>query len=91
MKTSFLVWPEGEESLSESEMAAIRALLPQDPKRRIKLGGLKGLDLFHCFNWSNLLEQDAPFIPEPDDETDTGYFDARNNMLNLKLSQVTEL
>ena len=45
----------------------------------IKLDGIKEFDLFHSFYWSNLLEQDAPFIPEPDDETDTGYFDARLN------------
>ena len=86
-----LEWPEGEESLSESSMAAIKALLVRDPARRIKLDGLKELKLFHGFNWNNLLEQDAPFIPEPDDETDTGYFDARNNMLHLKVSQVADL
>ena len=42
-------------------------------------------------DWTNLLDKDAPFVPQPDDETDTGYFDARNNMLHLKVSQVIDL
>lgn len=82
---------EGEESLSQSAMDAVCALLVQDPDRRIKLDGLKGLELFQGLNWGNLLEQEAPFVPEPEDETDTGYFDARNNMLHLKVSQVANL
>ena len=72
-------------------MDAVGALLAQDPDKWIKLDGLKELDLFRGLNWTNLLEQDAPFVPEPEDDTDTGYFDARNNMLQLKVSQVADL
>ncbi len=49
---------------------------------------LQTMPFFSKVDWSNLSESEAPFIPQPDDETDTGYFDARNNMLQLKVSQV---
>ncbi len=38
-----------------------------------------------------MLDQEAPFVPQPDDDTDTGYFDARNNLLHLRVSQVEKL
>ena len=35
---------------------------------------VKGLRLFVETDWDTLLEMEAPFIPQPDDETDTTYF-----------------
>lgn len=85
-------FPEGDESLSDGAMAAIRSLLDKDPKKRSGFAQIRNgdLELFRDVDWANLLEQDAPFMPQPDDEMDTGYFDARNNMLNLKVSQVEQ-
>ena len=79
---------EGEESLSQSAMDAVFALLVQDPDKRIKLDGLKGLELFQGLNWGNLLEQEAPFVPMPDDASDTTYFNQRNVMQGLTVSEV---
>ena len=30
---------------------------------------------FKDIDWHNLLDMEAPFIPQPDDETDTTYFE----------------
>ena len=41
--------------------------------------------------FANLLNTDpVPFVPQPRDETDTAYFDARNNMQEWKVSQFNE-
>ena len=41
--------------------------------------------------FASLLDTDpAPFVPQPHDETDTAYFDARNNMQEWKVSQFNE-
>jgi len=37
-------------------------------------------------DWDNLQNQTMPFIPQPDDETDTSYFEARNNAQHLTVS-----
>lgn len=47
---------------------------------------LKHHPLFHGVDWDNLQNQTMPFIPQPDDETDTSYFDARNNAQHLTVS-----
>ena len=36
---------------------------------------------------ANLHADTAPFVPQPHNETDTMYFDARNNMQEWKISQ----
>ena len=41
--------------------------------------------------WNNILETEpAPFVPQPHNETDTAYFDTRNNMQQWKVSQFRE-
>lgn len=41
---------------------------------------------FEGLDWDNLQNQKMAFIPQPDDETDTSYFDARNSAQHLALS-----
>jgi serine/threonine-protein kinase greatwall len=41
-------------------------------------------------DWNNLTEIEAPFIPQPDDETDTGYFEARNVAQHWQVSQIKD-
>nr|XP_051676927.1 serine/threonine-protein kinase greatwall isoform X3 [Oryctolagus cuniculus] len=51
--------------------------------------GLKELRLHPLFSdvdWENLQHQTMPFIPQPDGETDTSYFEARNNAQHLTVS-----
>lgn len=39
-------------------------------------------------NWNEILEQDPPFVPSPDSDTDTTYFSAKNNVQNVRVSSV---
>uniref|UniRef100_A0A8B9BD55 Serine/threonine-protein kinase greatwall n=1 Tax=Anser brachyrhynchus TaxID=132585 RepID=A0A8B9BD55_9AVES len=79
-------WPEGEEKLSDNAQNAIDILLTIDSTKRAGLKELKHHPLFHGIDWDNLQNQTMPFIPQPDDETDTSYFEARNNAQHLTVS-----
>ncbi|KFZ62008.1 Serine/threonine-protein kinase greatwall, partial [Antrostomus carolinensis] len=79
-------WPEGEEKLSDNAQNAIDILLTTDSAKRAGLKELKHHPLFHGVDWDNLQNQTMPFIPQPDDETDTSYFEARNNAQHLTVS-----
>ncbi|XP_030056745.1 LOW QUALITY PROTEIN: serine/threonine-protein kinase greatwall [Microcaecilia unicolor] len=70
-------WPEGEEQLSINAQTAIESLLTVDNTRRAGLKDLKCHPLFQGIEWDNLQNQTMPFIPQPHDETDTTYFEAR--------------
>ncbi|XP_062984057.1 serine/threonine-protein kinase greatwall [Elgaria multicarinata webbii] len=79
-------WPEGEEKLSDNAQNAIDILLTIESNKRAGLKELKIHPLFHGVDWDNLHHQTMPFIPQPNDETDTSYFEARNNAQHLTVS-----
>ncbi|XP_036376077.1 serine/threonine-protein kinase greatwall [Megalops cyprinoides] len=79
-------WPDGEEELSPNSRNAIEILLTMDMTKRAGLKELKGHPLFEGLDWDNLQNQPMPFIPQPVDETDTSYFEARNNAQHLAVS-----
>ncbi len=62
----------------------------QDPSERPGFVELQQFPLFHDLDWSHLLEQEAPFVPQPDDETDTCYFEARNRLQQWQVSQIVD-
>uniref|UniRef100_A0AAR2LG56 Serine/threonine-protein kinase greatwall n=1 Tax=Pygocentrus nattereri TaxID=42514 RepID=A0AAR2LG56_PYGNA len=79
-------WPDGEEELPHSARNAIEILLTTDVNKRAGLKELKEHPFFAGLDWDNLQNQAMPFIPQPDDETDTSYFEARNTAQCLALS-----
>ncbi|XP_029809909.1 serine/threonine-protein kinase greatwall isoform X5 [Suricata suricatta] len=79
-------WPEGEEKLSDNAQNAVEILLTIDNTKRAGMKELKCHPLFSDVDWENLQHQTMPFIPQPDDETDTSYFEARNNAQHLTVS-----
>ncbi|CAK6968556.1 serine/threonine-protein kinase greatwall [Scomber scombrus] len=79
-------WPEGEEELSDNSRNAIEILLTMDMMKRAGLKALKCHPLFEGLDWDNLQNQPMPFIPQPEDETDTSYFQARNNAQHIAVS-----
>ncbi|XP_054846992.1 serine/threonine-protein kinase greatwall [Eublepharis macularius] len=79
-------WPGDEEKLSDNAQNAIDILLTIDSTKRAGLKELKIHPLFHGVDWDNLQNQNMPFIPQPNDETDTSYFEARNNAQHLTVS-----
>nr|BAC26804.1 unnamed protein product [Mus musculus] len=79
-------WPEGEEKLSDNAQSAMDMLLTIDDSKRAGMRELKQHPLFSEVDWENLQHQTMPFVPQPDDETDTSYFEARNNAQHLTIS-----
>ncbi|KAG0206964.1 hypothetical protein BGX28_001713 [Mortierella sp. GBA30] len=69
-------WPE--EGLSWEAHDLINKLLSRDPSHRPSPTQLKAHPFFHGVDWENIRNQEAPFIPAPNDNMDTSYFDARN-------------
>nr|XP_054757086.1 serine/threonine-protein kinase greatwall-like [Lytechinus pictus] len=47
---------------------------------------VKQHEFLNELDWDHVRELEPPFVPAPDDETDTTYFDARNKACNLDLS-----
>ncbi|XP_054446262.1 serine/threonine-protein kinase greatwall isoform X3 [Pteronotus mesoamericanus] len=79
-------WPEGEEKLSDNAQSAVEILLTIEDTKRAGMKELKHHPLFSEVDWENLQHQTMPFIPQPDGETDTSYFEARNNAQRLTVS-----
>jgi hypothetical protein len=80
-------WPEGpEEALSANAMDAIMYFLKPVPGERMRLAQMKQHELFKNVNWNNLLNEQPPFVPRPDHSTDTCYFETRNEIQNIKMS-----
>ncbi|KAK2574957.1 hypothetical protein KPH14_008720 [Odynerus spinipes] len=79
-------WPEGEEALSSAAMEAIDALLTLDQAARPSAKDVQTMKLFESFPWSEPLKAAPPFIPQPDDNYDTCYFQARNILQHLNVS-----
>lgn len=67
-------WPQEEEQFSEPAHSAIDALLTLDPTLRPAAPQVKQMSLFSEIDWNNLLSATPPFVPQPDDSTDTVYF-----------------
>jgi hypothetical protein len=67
-------WPKQEEKFSEPAHSAIDALLTLDPNLRPAAPQVKQMSLFSEIDWNNLLSAAAPGVPQPDDSTDTVYF-----------------
>ncbi|XP_072162853.1 serine/threonine-protein kinase greatwall-like [Diadema setosum] len=81
-----LSWPEGEEAISVTAQDLIERLLTLSPDQRPATEGVKSHAFFGDIEWDKVREMKPPFLPAPDDETDTTYFDARNQACNLDLN-----
>ena len=51
---------------------------------------MQEIELFKDIDWNKVTETEAPFIPQPDDDTDTGYFEARNEAQQWRVSQIRD-
>ncbi|KAI7828217.1 kinase-like domain-containing protein [Gamsiella multidivaricata] len=71
-------WPEY--GLSWEAHDLINKLLSRDPSQRPSPAELKAHPFFRGVDWENIRNQEAPFIPAPNDDMDTSYFDGRRNI-----------
>lgn len=83
-----LEWPEGEEALQPSTEQTIVSLLRSDPNERPSGHQVRCLPMFNEIDWDTILQQEPPFIPQPDDNFDTSYFYAKNNLQHLVVSNI---
>lgn len=81
-----LEWPENDEALSPHAVDAITKLLNPVSAERMRMKHIKQHDLFKNVNWINLLNEKAPFIPNPDHSLDTFYFDTRNMQQGIEIT-----
>ncbi|XP_070163080.1 serine/threonine-protein kinase greatwall isoform X1 [Polyergus mexicanus] len=79
-------WPEDEEALSSAATDAIDALLTLDQTARPSAKEVRVMALFREFPWNEPSKAVPPFIPQPDDKYDTCYFQARNTLQQLNIS-----
>ena len=85
-------WPdESEDEVSPEAKDIINRLLCTDPQQRLganrdekfQSGGeeIRNHPWFQGMNWENLLQDEAQFVPQPENPEDTEYFDARGATL----------
>ncbi|XP_037068508.1 LOW QUALITY PROTEIN: serine/threonine-protein kinase greatwall-like [Pollicipes pollicipes] len=79
-------WPDAGEALSAAAVSAVDELLCFEPAARPALARVRQMALLTPLDWDRLLEGPGPFVPSPDDATDTTYFDPRNNLQHLTVS-----
>ncbi|XP_057333999.1 serine/threonine-protein kinase greatwall [Microplitis mediator] len=79
-------WPEGDEVLSKKAIEAIDRLLTLDQNERPMAKDVRKMEFFKEFPWDTPAEAVPPFVPKPDDNWDTCYFQARNIMQHLNVS-----
>ena len=71
-------WPEEEEeALSAAAVEAILAFLTLEPAARADGTTARTLALFGEVGWDTVLQETAPFVPQPDNASDTTYFETR--------------
>ncbi|CAG8441902.1 11862_t:CDS:10 [Diversispora eburnea] len=76
-------WPP-EGFLSPEAKDLISKLLNQTPDKRPTVEEVKTHPFFNGIVWENIRQQKAPFVPNPEDEQDTSYFEARNNRADIR-------
>lgn len=79
-------WPVGDEALSDEAMNAVESMLTMLPADRPGADECKTMKFFESIEFENIQQVEPPFVPSLDDPLDTGYFQARNEMQHLKLS-----
>lgn len=79
-------WPTDDEALVSETVSAIEHLLTSDPNVRPTAKQVMEMPVFAQIQWDKLLSTTPPFIPDPCDNMDTGYFQARNELLKFNIS-----
>jgi serine/threonine-protein kinase greatwall len=75
-------WPEGDEALSTESVNVVEALLTMDPFARPLAKQVLVMNFFKDIDWKNIENMEPPFVPNPDDPHDTGYFEGEREKKN---------
>ncbi|KAJ1926216.1 hypothetical protein IWQ60_003997 [Tieghemiomyces parasiticus] len=76
--------------LSDDAVHLVNHLLEPEPSRRYAFQDIQGHSFFQGVDWDHIHESEAPFVPQPEDNLDTSYFELRNARPDIqRLSQVS--
>ncbi|OTB02102.1 hypothetical protein M426DRAFT_74794 [Hypoxylon sp. CI-4A] len=94
-----ITWPD-EDDISPEAKDLINKLLTIDPQQRLGAnreakyasGGeeIRNHPWFEGINWDTLLQDDAQFVPQPENPEDTEYFDARGATLQSFTEEIED-
>lgn len=70
-------WPQDDEALSNEAVEAVENLLTMDPAMRPLSTDVKQMAFFQSIDWDNLQVMEPPFLPQPENAHDTGYFEGK--------------
>ncbi|KAJ2722965.1 hypothetical protein GGI07_002977 [Coemansia sp. Benny D115] len=84
-------WPEEEGYVSEEAAELIKALLSPDPATRAHWKDIKAARLYEGWDMSQIRQMEPPFVPQPDDDVDTSYFEPCQRTEIQRLSNATFL
>ncbi|KAI0409458.1 putative response regulator receiver RIM15p [Xylaria palmicola] len=93
-------WPDDEDMISPEAKDLINRLLCVDPQQRLgknledkfASGGeeIRNHPWFAGVNWDTLLQDEAQFVPQPENPEDTEYFDARGATLQSFTEEIED-
>ncbi|KAL1876394.1 hypothetical protein VTK73DRAFT_9409 [Phialemonium thermophilum] len=94
-------WPDDNEiPVSPEAKDLINQLLCMDPRQRLganreekyQSGGeeIRNHPWFHGVNWETLLQDEAQFVPQPENPEDTEYFDSRGAVLQSFAEEIED-
>ncbi|KAI0966322.1 putative response regulator receiver RIM15p [Xylaria arbuscula] len=93
-------WPDDEEMISHEAKDLINQLLCVDPEKRLgrnleekfTSGGeeIRNHPWFAGVNWDTLLQDEAQFVPQPENPEDTEYFDSRGATLQSFTEEIED-
>ncbi|KAJ1800907.1 rim15, signal transduction response regulator [Coemansia sp. RSA 2399] len=86
-----LDWPEEDGFVTEEAAELINSLLRPDPAERAHWKDIQSAKLFDGWDMKNVGQMEPPFIPQPDDEVDTSYFNSCQHKEVQRLSNATFL
>jgi serine/threonine-protein kinase greatwall len=72
--------------LSQEAVDVVESMLTMEPSERPEADFYKKMSYFNDIDFDNIMAVEPPFIPNPNDPLDTGYFNAKNEIQQLKLS-----
>ncbi|KAI0013426.1 hypothetical protein F4779DRAFT_625271 [Xylariaceae sp. FL0662B] len=95
-----IMWPDEPDYISSEAKDLINKLLCIDPQQRLGAnredkyasGGeeIRNHPWFEGMNWETLLQDEAQFVPQPENPEDTEYFDARGATLQSFTEEIED-
>ncbi|KAJ1959926.1 hypothetical protein GGI12_004082, partial [Dipsacomyces acuminosporus] len=84
-------WPDEEGYVSEEAAELVNALLRPDPATRAHWKEIQSARLFSDWDLTSIRQMEPPFVPMPDDDVDTSYFEPCQRTEIQRLSNATFL